>query len=319
GISKNKENMSSKKEQVFIFMILFLDHIEWSSQIAIRNEYCMDIVVAIDTGCSVDLANPNPKELVSRLMVNLKLSSNHTRFGIILYNKVVENKMFLDDYTNRVEYLLALHYLKLGRIGCGSRAHRAMDMSWSTMFTVQNGARGPEIPKVFILITDGVMHPNKVKKAIKEAAILKSNGVHVIIIGLKSTKYENYNSSDTFLSIATNSSYITMGYESTIDNPNDFPYFTPYLTDNIFPNISFCPSDSDIPLSGDDDVGNHNDGGEGKTGERQITTQPKDASPTASPHEGIPTRPKPTTPARRTRPPPTLGWGLIPRFPLGRK
>lgn len=125
---------------------------------------------------SVNAANfALAKTFITKILEELSIGINATRVGIINFSNTVERIARLDTTYNKTELINMVKNMRY--IASGTATHLALQEVRDNVFKEQFGMRpaSASIPKVLILITDGVSdNPNE---TLKVATTIKQGGV----------------------------------------------------------------------------------------------------------------------------------------------
>ncbi|XP_033748050.1 cartilage matrix protein-like [Pecten maximus] len=140
-----------------------------------------DIAFIADASTSIGQSDFNKligfiKDVVNQFDIGL----DSTQVGLITFANTAQIEFNLDTYTSSAEVEKALskvHY----RTGLTYTAE-AIQMMFEQMFTADFGARGSDVPKIGIIITDG--NSREPKKTYAMAAAAKELGIRMYAIGV---------------------------------------------------------------------------------------------------------------------------------------
>jgi len=134
-----------------------------------------DIVFILDTSGSVAQDFMQELNFTSSLVKEFPVSPTETQFGVITFASDAVTEFELNRFAVKIDVQNAINQITFR--GGGTDIGRALDLARTQSFPL---ARGGAIPKIAILITDGV----SVAGAVTAADRLKGTGVKIYSIGV---------------------------------------------------------------------------------------------------------------------------------------
>jgi Mg-chelatase subunit ChlD len=174
------------------------------SSVADKQNCVLDVVFAIDNSGSIGNWGPpgvdnenwqKMKKFINDLVSQLNIGPDATHVGMLDFGTFPHQKFGMNKHMSEADISTAVNAFKYR--GESTNTTGALRYAGIQLTDPQYGARGPEVPKVVVLITDG--NPT-VDKDTWEAAAAKVRGLTVRIVGVGIT---NQVSESTMLKIVT--------------------------------------------------------------------------------------------------------------------
>lgn len=149
-----------------------------------------DVIFAIDQSTSIESEKNFSLELdfVVRVVKNFDVGPDETRVGAVVFSDEADRVLELKDEMSKVDVIQRIHDIRWGR------GNTFMDKAFVKMregFSKEYGGRPKQVPQIAVLVTDGVA--TDPYRALAEANKLKSQGVEIFTIGVKSARLSQLN------------------------------------------------------------------------------------------------------------------------------
>ncbi|XP_061188841.1 collagen alpha-1(XII) chain-like [Saccostrea echinata] len=149
-----------------------------------------DVIFAIDQSTSIESEKNFSLELdfVVKVVKNFDVGLDETRVGAVVFSDEADRVLELKDEMSKGDVIRRIHDIKWGR------GNTFMDKAFVKMregFSKENGGRPKQVPQIAVLVTDGVA--TDPYRALAEANKLKSEGVEIFTIGVKSARLSQLN------------------------------------------------------------------------------------------------------------------------------
>ncbi|CAH1781236.1 unnamed protein product [Owenia fusiformis] len=148
-----------------------------------------DIVIAIDTSCSVKYSN---KRTTRKFVVDIARKMNigdglsQIQIGVLTYNQGITHQFYMNDAKTNNELEELAKNITLKEVGCWTHTHTALREMRTTYFTKEHGDR-KSAPNIGILMTDGLTAEREYQPDTQnEAAAARAAGIEMFAIGLPS-------------------------------------------------------------------------------------------------------------------------------------
>jgi Mg-chelatase subunit ChlD len=141
-----------------------------------------DILFILDASGSIGYSNfTKIKEFLVTLILALDLEGGKIRVGVLTFSNNAEssNAINLNRFTDRLGLVAGIRALMYSAGTCNTAD--ALRYARTVMFTPGNGDRSG-FSNVVVLVTDGAS--NDQTATLNEAAMTRSNGIHVITVGI---------------------------------------------------------------------------------------------------------------------------------------
>lgn len=144
-----------------------------------------DIAFAVDSSRSVHIAGVRrSKEFILKVLKGIPISQDGVHIGLIRFSTKSDLIFGFRDHFTYSSVTAAIKKMKYSR--GGTRTYAALSQARTDLFaSPPAGSSRPNIAKFLIVLTDGMS--TNVKLTIQEARALKSEGVHIVAVGIGST------------------------------------------------------------------------------------------------------------------------------------
>ena len=145
-----------------------------------------DIGFAVDASSSVRINGfRQSKEFIKFVLKRFRISVDGIHIGLLRFSSRSSIIFGFDQYYTHAEINTAIDNMTYSK--GRTRTDRALRLARHRLFAESGGSR-PNIPKLLVLMTDGI---SKLPKATAlEADALKRQGVHVVVVGIGFRLYE---------------------------------------------------------------------------------------------------------------------------------
>ncbi|XP_039259105.2 A disintegrin and metalloproteinase with thrombospondin motifs gon-1-like isoform X1 [Styela clava] len=164
----------------------------------------IDLVFIVDSSSSIGLQNfETIRKFIKDIIIEFNVGYDSAMFGLIMFNRDVNEVFQLQDYDEKSEVIEAIDGLPYS--GSGTRTGKALMYAAANSFLESAGGR-PGIPKVSIVITDG-----KSQDDVQSGAVQLKQKANVIVIGIEGAVKTELNQIASYSSNVFTTRFETLG------------------------------------------------------------------------------------------------------------
>lgn len=140
------------------------------------------MIFVLDSSGSIWRHYQQVKQFFKTFAQKYSVSENGTHVGVVTFGSRADVSMTLDEHTEQFELNEAID--KIPHIGGSTRIDLALKEVRDNMFKAENGARGDDVKKLVVLVTDGEQSGEGGESPATIAKSIRDGGIPIITIGV---------------------------------------------------------------------------------------------------------------------------------------
>ncbi|KAJ8309545.1 hypothetical protein KUTeg_014419 [Tegillarca granosa] len=140
-----------------------------------------DIVFLVDSSSSEGQANFDKQiDFIKNFVKQFDIGPNNVQIGVVTFASVPHNEFWLNDFQTKADVMYALSSIKYS--SGNTFTNTALDFVRNSSFSPTHGARGPNVDKILIVLTDGQSTNSTATTTASQQ--IHAKGIHTISIGI---------------------------------------------------------------------------------------------------------------------------------------